>query len=77
MSANYRPMRIPIEVYENLRKKRKKMEEVASEIAGRKVTIPFTKILKTLTARPLVLNDKQLFDLEFNRKRKKEKGFKI
>ena len=60
MSRTYKPIRVPLEDYNNLVKKQINMEKVASEIMGKKIKIPFTKIITIMSRNNLVIDDKSL-----------------
>ena len=68
MSKNYKPIRFPIEAYNNLLDKQKKMSEEASRLLGKQIKIPFTKIITIMSRNPLFLDDKSLIALIKKRK---------
>lgn len=69
MSENYKPIRFPIEAYNNLVKKQMSMEKIASELMGKPVKIPFTKIITIMSRNHLIIDDKSLIALVKRKKR--------
>ena len=69
MSKTYKPIRFPLEAYNNLLKKQINMEKVASEIMGKQIKIPFTKIITIMSRNNLVIDDKSLIALVKKKKR--------
>lgn len=69
MSKGYKPIRFPTEAYNNLVKKQLRMEKTASEILGKPVKIPFTRIITIMSRNHLVIDDKSLIALVKKKKR--------
>lgn len=63
MSKGYKPVRFPLDAYKNLVDKQTNMEKVASKLMGKKVTIPFTKIITIMSRNHLIIDDKSLIAL--------------
>lgn len=60
MSKQYVPVRFPRIAFDNLKKKQKEMERVASKLLGKPVIIPLTKVLILTSKSPMILDDKNL-----------------
>jgi len=63
MSKGYKPIRFPLEAYRNLVDKQTRMEKMASELIGKPVKIPFTKIITIMSRNHLIIDDKSLIAL--------------
>ena len=77
MTKTYIPVRFPKEAYENLQKKRKRMEEVVKQITGRNERIPLTKVLIAISKTPLTLHNEILLKLIRKKKVKRVKKIKV
>lgn len=71
MTKKYIQVRVPKEAYDNLRIKQDRMQRTASEITGKSIKIPITKVLNTILARPFNLEDETL--VKMSRRRGKRK----
>jgi len=63
MVKKYIAVRFPKEAYENLQRKKKRMEEVVRQITGKQQTIPLTKVIIALSNKPLTIHDDSLLKL--------------
>jgi hypothetical protein len=65
MVQKYRHVRFPVEAYNDLTDKQRKMEKMAREILGgnKRIRIPLTKILIRTAKSPLFLKDDELREL--------------
>lgn len=74
MSIRYKPYRIPMDVHENIEKKKKTLEGYATRIFGKPMKIPKTNILRMAFNKTWYgLQDSEIKDLV---KRKKKSKFK-
>ena len=63
MSNKYVNVRFPKEAYDNFKDKKNKMEEVVTQLIGKKLEIPMTKILIAVSKKPITIHDEQLLKL--------------
>lgn len=63
MVKKYVPVRFPIEAYQNLQRKKEKMEEAVRQITGKQQKIPLTKVLIAISKKPLTIQDDVLLKL--------------
>lgn len=60
----YKPMRVPVEAYNNLVQKKSKMEEAIRNITKRNnISIPLTKVLTAITSNKISIRDEDLINL--------------
>jgi hypothetical protein len=57
VKKKYKPVRIPIDVYEDAVNSQKKMNETATELTGKPTRIPLTKVFRIKMRAPIVLPD--------------------
>lgn len=72
MPKGYKPMRVPIEAYKDLKKKKIKMEEVIKKTTGKSRRIPLTNIIRVVSKAPLILEDQDVFRLTKRRPKKRK-----
>lgn len=70
----YKPLRVPIEAYDNLVNKKLKIEQTLFNLTKKNIKIPLTKILIAVAENPITLYDKYLLDLASGKKIKNKKG---
>lgn len=63
MAMKYKKINMPINVWENFKKKQFEMQRVFQEITGKPKKIPFTKVLVAVSQKPLWLYHEELLKL--------------
>lgn len=70
MVKKYIAVRVPVEAYNNLNIKKKKMEQVVNQITRKQIRIPLTKVLIAVSENPIDLSDNYLLKLAKKKRRK-------
>lgn len=60
MAKKYVPVRMPLEAYNNVILKRKKMVDAVKQISNKKINIPLTTVWKMISENPMHLPDEYL-----------------
>lgn len=67
--VRYVATRVPIDVYNELKRKQINMSEMYFKLTGKKKNVPLTRVLRVVTKTPIYIEDNQLVRI-FRRKRK-------
>jgi hypothetical protein len=63
MAKKYVAVRMPVEAYNNLNFKKRKIEKVVRQITNKKINIPLTKIIIAVSENPINLTDDYVLKL--------------
>lgn len=63
MATKYKKINMPVNVWENLKRKQNEMQRVFKDITGKDKRIPFTKVLVAVSQKPLWLYHDELLKL--------------
>ena len=72
MKKRYKPMRIPLEAYENFDRKRKEIQETLNKELKKNKTIHLTDTIKFFSQRPSYIYNDELLAYFTKRKKRKE-----
>ncbi len=64
----YKPVRFPLDAYNNFLEKQRKMEQTAQQLLGREIRIPMTKIIRMASKTPITLPDEMLVRMSRRKK---------